>query len=131
MTSFAPAVFLPLTHTVLTCVCHTAHLCFQAYNCHYGGLLMETQHATINYGNSLYAQEQLERLESFGGCVNLDSLLPNSRDLNHLQSNVMLVLELKFQYTETEFQKVVLQLESIAPFCSIYSLLISVSSLKK
>lgn len=77
---------------------------------------METQHATIKYGNSLYAQEQLERLESFGGYVNLDSLLPNSRDLNHLQSNVMLVLELKFHYTETEFHKVVLQLESIAPF---------------
>lgn len=92
---------------------------------------METQHATINYGDSLYAQEQLERLESFGGCVNLDSLLPNSRNLNHLQSNVMLVLELKFHDTETEFQKFVLQLESIAPFCSIYSLLISVSSLKK
>lgn len=68
---------------------------------------MKTQYATINYGNSLYAQEQLERLESLGGCVNLDSLLPNSRDRNHLQSNAMLVLGLiilKFHYAETEFQ---------------------------
>lgn len=68
---------------------------------------MKTQYATINYGNSLYAQEQLEKLESLGGCVNLDSLLPNSRDRKHLQSNAMLVLGLiilKFHYAETEFQ---------------------------